>query len=122
MPIVVSSSSMVAAVIMPPFVMIIMCVPVSFSLPPVPVLLQLSIGNMPVLVIPSSVIIWQASQGTGYPRRTKVTPGPVIVTGSVPMSFVGTVPEAVIEKNSHFDIGNKVCVASGYQNHWRRSM
>lgn len=49
-----------------------------------------------------------------------VSPGPVVRSGSEPVSLMGTVPIAVVEKDINIDIRHIVNVAIGYDNDGRR--
>ncbi len=97
-------------------------VPMFFILPLFPVPFHFSMGYPFVSRRQTmTIVLWQRTQSTGNSSWLHVTPLPVIVLGSVPMSLIRTPPIVLIKQNIHINVRNHVNICSRYHNHVRRS-
>jgi hypothetical protein len=115
---------------LPPVVMLAM-LPAAMLGSPVPILFLLPLFPVPFHVPMGypfvsgrqtmSIVLWQRSQPTGDSSRLHVTPLSVIVPGSVPVTFMGPPPVALIKENIRIDVRDHVNICSRYHDHVRRS-
>src|SRR5271157_2273725 len=106
---------------MPAFVPRFVSIPVSIAVPSCPVFLQLPIGYPPVSRGDVAIVGWQLQKRPREPFGRKISPWTIIRLSPEPMTFMETVPGALIEENIHGNTRNHVDVGSWYDNDRRRS-